>query len=315
MKRIFIFTLLSVLVVPAFAEDSAIKDESVLKEESIQDAASVKSDKSKDLEIKETNKSEFSNPDVRFPHGLQIGVGLSVTSGLNGFVGYANKNFDSFWLKRFGIRADFATTSPLKSLINSGIDAVMGDEGIDIGDGIIIKDGDIKNQHFAALIDFYPFGNTWFLGGIRLTGGYYWGDLELTAKLTGHVEELPDSEFAFELNGADYRYVGNQLYGTAKADWNYRGPYLGAGFDWGLFAGFKIYMDAGVVFTNKTAQLGLDLPTDNLQKWNGTSWEKVELDGIAEFEQAKQDALADAQDELNKLKFYPMIKIGFMYRF
>ena len=44
-------------------------------------------------------------------------------------------------------------------------------------------------------------------------------------------------------------------------------------------------------------------------------WEKVDSSGITEFEQAKAAALADAQDELDKLKFYPMVKIGFMYRF
>ena len=260
-------------------------------------------------------EQESTNPDIKFPHGLQLGVGVSATSGLNGFVGYANKSFDSFWLKRLGFRLDFATTSLMKSAINSGVDAFMGDEGIDIGDGLTIKDGSIEGHHFAALVDFYPFGDTWFLGGIRISGGYYLGNLDLSANLTGKVNDLPDSEFAFSLEGIDYKYVGNEVHGTANAEWNYRGPYLGAGFDLGLFAGLKIYMDAGVVFTNKTAQLGLDLPTDNLQKWNGSSWEKVDLSEISEFEQAKVAALADAQDELDKLKFYPMVKIGFMYRF
>ena len=69
------------------------------------------------------------------------------------------------------------------------------------------------------------------------------------------------------------------------------------------------------MFTNRTAQLGLDLPTKNLQKWNGSSWESVDLSGMTEFEQAKAAALADAQDELDKLTFYPMVKVGFMYRF
>ncbi len=301
MKKISSFIVLSMLVFPAFAENT-----DVLPAESIDEAI---------VSEPVATESKSVNPDIRFPHGLQLGVGISATSGLNGFVGYANKNFDSFWLKRFGFRADFATTAPLKSMINSGIDAIMGDDGIDIGDGITIKDSSLKNQHFAALIDFYPFGNTWFLGGIRISGGYYFGDLELSANLTGKVEGLPDSEFAFSLNGMDYKYVGNELHGTARADWNYRGPYLGAGFDLGIIAGFKIYMDAGVVFTNKTAQLGLDLPTKNLYKWENGAWEPVDLEGISEFEQAKHDALADAQKELDKLNFYPIIKIGFMYRF
>lgn len=302
MKKTSIFVILAMLVMPAFAEDAE-----TLPAETMDTAV-----ESQPISMEETKPT---NPDIKFPHGLELGVGISATSGLNGFIGYANKNFDSFWLKRLGFRADFGTTAPLKSMINSGIDAVMGDEGIDIGEGISIKDASIESKHFAALIDFYPFGNTWFLGGIRVTGGYYFGNLELSANLTGKVDGLPDSEFAFSLNGTDYKYVGNEVHGTANADWNYRGPYLGAGFDLGIIAGFKIYMDAGVVFTSKTAQLGLDLPTDNLQKWNGMSWEEVDLSGVAEFEQAKRDALADAQSELDKLNFYPMVKIGFMYRF
>lgn len=302
MKKTSIFVILAMLVMPAFAEDAETLP-----------AETIDADVASQPIVMEETKS--TNPDIKFPHGLELGVGISATSGLNGFIGYANKNFDSFWLKRLGFRADFGTTAPLKSMINSGIDAVMGDEGIDIGEGISIKDASIESKHFAALIDFYPFGNTWFLGGIRVTGGYYFGNLELSANLTGKVDGLPDSEFAFSLNGTDYKYVGNEVHGTANADWNYRGPYLGAGFDLGIIAGFKIYMDAGVVFTSKTAQLGLDLPTDKLQKWNGMSWEEVDLSGVAEFEQAKRDALADAQSELDKLNFYPMVKIGFMYRF
>ncbi len=301
MKKISVFALLSALVIPAFAEEASLPEEKTLNVAAIEEATSI--------------EQESTNPDIKFPHGLQLGVGVSATSGLNGFVGYANKSFDSFWLKRLGFRLDFATTSLMKSAINSGVDAFMGDDGIDIGDGLTIKDGSIEGHHFAALVDFYPFGDTWFLGGIRISGGYYLGNLDLSANLTGKVNDLPDSEFAFSLEGIDYKYVGNEVHGTANAEWNYRGPYLGAGFDLGLFAGLKIYMDAGVVFTNKTAQLGLGLPTDNLQKWNGSSWEKVDLSEISEFEQAKVAALADAQDELDKLKFYPMVKIGFMYRF
>ena len=318
MKKISVFATLAVLTMPAFAENTDVSEEKLLPEEVVEETAPKKTTTEKIVnEPSAEPEKKQTNPKVKFPHGLQLGVGVSATSGLNGFVGYANKNFDSFWLKRFGVRFDFSSTSPIKSVINSGIDSIMGDDGVSIGDGLTVKDGSIKAQSFAALIDFYPFGNTWFFGGFRVSGGYYFGDLSMDANLTGNVDGLPDSEFAFELNGIEYKYIGNQIHGTAKADWNYRGPYLGAGFDWGLFAGFKIYLDAGVVFTNKTAQLGLDLPVNNLYKWNNNTgtWENVELTGLAEFEQAKHDALADAQDELDKLKFYPMVKIGFMYRF
>ena len=95
-------------------------------------------------------------------------------------------------------------------------------------------------------------------------------------------------------------------------DWEYRGPYVGTGFDIGLFAGFKIYVDAGVVFTNRAAELSLSVPTDNLKQWNGSNWVAVNL---PELDQVIDDTLADAQSELDDFKFYPMVKMGFMYRF
>lgn len=251
-------------------------------------------------------------------HGVQVGLGASATSGLNGFVGYANKDFDSFWLKRFGFRVDFASTRPVKSAINSAVDSAMGSSGIDIGDNLTINDGEIKAHHVAALVDFYPFGNTWFWGGLRLTGGYYTGKLDVDANLSGKIDGLPSDAFEFKLMKNLYRYTGNSVHGTARADWKYSGPYLGTGFDLGLFAGFKIYMDAGVVFTSKTAQLNLDVPFAGLEYYDtaASTWKPVSSSAEqAEVDRVKAEALADAQSELDDIKFYPMIKLGFMYRF
>lgn len=251
-------------------------------------------------------------------HGVQVGLGASATSGLNGFVGYANKDLDSFWLKRFGFRVDFASTRPVKSAINSAVDSAMGSSGIDIGDNLTINDGEIKAHHVAALVDFYPFGNTWFWGGLRLTGGYYTGKLDVDANLSGKIDGLPSDAFEFKLMENLYRYTGNSVHGTARADWKYSGPYLGTGFDLGLFAGFKIYMDAGVVFTSKTAQLNLDVPFAGLEYYDTatSTWKPVSSSAEqAEVDRVKAEALADAQSELDDIKFYPMIKLGFMYRF
>ena len=238
-------------------------------------------------------------------------MGLSATSGLNGFVGYANKDFDSFWAKHFGVRFDFASTKPVKSLINNGIDSIMGDDGIDVGDNLTITDGRIEAQHYAALVDFYPFGDTWMLGGWRITGGYAFGDMNMMANIAGAFDG-PTGYYEFELGDTKYAYTGNTVHGNAKMDWEYRGPYVGTGFDIGLFAGFKIYVDAGVVFTNRAAELSLDVPTDNLKQWNGSDWAAVNL---PELDQVIDETLADAQSELDDFKFYPMVKMGFMYRF
>lgn len=310
MKKFTLIAILSVLAMPAYATDTVTDDDvTPTTDDVVATAPDTTPDDMADV------APDVTNPDIKFPHGLQIGVGVSATSGLNGFVGYANKNFDSFWWKRFGVRFDFATTAPLKSVISSGIDSIMGD-GIELGDGLSVTDGSIQANHFAALVDFYPFGNTWFLGGLRISGGYYFGNLELSARLAGTIDGAPEDALSFELDGQEYKYSGNQMNAMARADWDYRGPYLGAGFDLGLFAGFKIYFDAGVVFTNRAAQLGLDVPPDNLMvRGDDGQWAPVQGGLVGAFEQAKHNALADAQEELDKLTFYPMVKLGFMYRF
>ena len=187
------------------------------------------------------------------------------------------------------------------------------DDGIDVGDHITIMDGTIESKHFAALVDIYPFGDTWFLGGWRLTGGYVFGNMKVKANLTGKVDELPSDEVQFQLGDTYYRYSGNTLDGTADAKWDFHGPYAGTGFDIGIFRGLKLFLDAGVVFTSKAAELSLNVPTDNLQQSsNGTTWTTV---NVSQLEEVKADALKDAQDELDKYKFFPMVKLGFMYRF
>ncbi len=268
----------------------------------------VKPETKSEPKIAETKKSESKGS---FLDGVQLGVGVSGTGGLNGFVGYANKKADSFWGKRFGVRFDFATTQPIEKELNDAIDSIMGDEGIDVGDNLAISHAKMDAKHYAALVDFYPFGNTWFLGGWRLTGGYAFGNMKLGADIAGTFDGAAD-RYEFELAGNKYAYVGNTAHGTANMDWKYHGPYLGTGFDFGLLAGLKIFVDAGVVFTNRAAELSLDVPTDNLQQFNGTTWDPVD---VPELDTAIQETLSDAQDTLDDFKFYPMVKVGLMYRF
>ena len=148
-------------------------------------------------------------------------------------------------------------------------------------------------------------------GGWRITGGYAFGDMNMMANVAGTIDG-PSGYYEFELGGNKYAYDGNSVSGTAELDWEYRGPFVGTGFDSGLFAGFKIYVDAGVVFTNKSAELSLDIPTDNLKQLNGSNWVAVD---VSELDNVIEETLADAQSELDDLKFYPMVKMGFMYRF
>lgn len=321
MKKLSVLALLSVIASPAFATDDVVP-ENVVESDVVEASAMPRLTDAEKLKLKQEFKDEIKaelkqeykdkqhHDEIAFPNGVQIGAGVSLTSGLNGFVGYANKDFDSFWAKRFGVRFDFATTRPIRSTVNGAIDSLM-DDGIDIGNGLTVDNGKFEAHHYAALVDFYPFGDTWLLGGWRLSGGYFMGELEMSADVAGKTDGV-DGYYEFELSGNKYAYTGNTVHGTSKLDWKYRGPYLGTGFDIGLFSGFKIYVDAGVVFTNRAAQLSLDVPTDNLKQWNGASWDTV---NVPELDTVIQETLSDAQSELDDYEFYPMIKMGFMYRF
>ena len=274
----------------------------------------VAKDEQKVDEIKqESTKQDVPlNPKARFPHGLQLGVGISPTSGLNGFIGYNNKNFNSFWAKRFGVRFDFASYSPIKRKINKEINRIADDKGgIKFDDSLKIDNIAVDAKHYGAMIDFYPFGDTWFLGGLRVSGGYFVGKFDLNADVYGTPS---DGKIEFELNDNKYYYVGDEMRARITADWKYRGPYLGTGFDLGLFLGFKIYFDAGVVFTGNTAKFDLDAPIDALENANHVAIVEDSAE-YAQFIQDKNKEIEDARKEIKDYPYYPLVKLGFMYRF
>ena len=255
-----------------------------------------------------------------FPRGLQFGMGVSATSGFGGFVGYANKNFDNFWLKRFGVRADFATSRPIDASINSAMDSLLS--GANIG-GIYVADPMFSMHHIGATVDFYPFGNTWLLGGLRISGGYKTGRVNAGAGLAGNLDPIGIGAREFELGGTMFKYLGGDVEGRADMRWNWGGPYIGTGFDLGIFRGIKFYTDFGVVFT-RAPQAVIDAPMNNmLQIYNtnpnfgATGWRDVM--NIPEFEQRFNDAKAYAvyelNDFMNDIMFFPMVKFGMMYRF
>jgi hypothetical protein len=309
MKKITTLAILTAAAFPAFAQDVADPAPALTETAEVAELAA---------EYAEPAATDQPKSKTKFPRGMQIGVGASATGGLNGWVGYANKDFESFWWKRLGVRFDFASTAPIKSSIDSAIDSAL-DGGVEFGDGMTLQSGSFQAQHIGAMLDLYPFGNTWFLGGWRLTGGYISGKTKLTATLGGELAGMPGGAFEFELDGINYRYTGNDVTASAIVDWKYSGPYLGTGFDLGLFWGIKIFMDAGVVFTSKTASAGLDIPLTGLEVSHdgGVTWDNSVTDPNLETElnNAKATALADANDILKDIKFYPLVKLGFMYRF
>ncbi|MDR2770016.1 MAG: hypothetical protein LBB08_01040 [Rickettsiales bacterium] len=239
-------------------------------------------------------------------HGLQFGAGIPLVlplAGYTGFIGYAKKDAESFFGKRFGARFDFQIPSALKATgtlvdggaeynVNAGADVLFLHQNFDkittlpksdakfefndINYSLNLEGANgafaLKNQNIGGVIDFYPFGNTWFLGGIRLSGGYYSGkmNMSVTANLPN---DLLDPEFSYSIasgtgggagmNGKVLANIKNGSKISANLDWKYSGPYAGIGFDLGVYGGFKFYFDAGVVFAKppKVSKSNLTLPT------------------------------------------------------
>ena len=240
--------------------------------------------------------------------GLLVGLGASALGGINVSLGYHNPDFESYWARRLGVRIDFATTDPLKSAIDSAIDSYMRD-GRDVGDGVKIDEGSLDAWHGSLVLDYYPFAGAW-----RLSGGYAWGGATLDAAIFGEVEHASAQRFYFYLAGDHYYYNGNNFNGTARIDWNYHGPYFGTGFDFNIGCRFGLTLDFGAVLTNRPAMLTLNIPQEQLYVYNmqTTTWSPV---SIPQLDTDVARATRDANDKLSDLRVYPMVKLGFSYRF
>ena len=241
-------------------------------------------------------------------HGIQFGAGLSATSGMNVIAGYHNPDVKSYWLRHFGARIDVAGTDALKSAIDSAIDSFMGD-GIDVGDGVRIDDGSLDAWHGALLLDYYPLAGAW-----RISGGYAWAGADLTAAIYGTVATAPSNRFYFNLAGDHYYYNGNNFNGSANINWDFHGPYVGTGWDIGLFCGFSLFIDFGVIFASRPARMTLDIPNQQLYIYNTETkvWSPV---SIPQLESDVAAAQRDANRDLSDFRLYPIIKMGVVYRF
>lgn len=239
--------------------------------------------------------------------GFGVDFGVSALSGIELGVGYHNPYLSNIG-SRFGVRANFSATDPLKSAIDSALNRFMRN-GMDVGDGVSVDNGRLDAWHTSLLADFYPMRGAW-----RLTGGYAWGGIRLLNDIYGTVENAPADRFYFNLAGDHYFYNGNRFSGSTTTDWNYRGPYFGTGFDWNLACGFTLFLDFGAVYTNRPARMSLYVPHEQLYIYN------IETDTWAPVTVPKLDAdIAAAKRAANRklsdFRLFPMLKVGFGYRF
>ena len=240
-------------------------------------------------------------------YGVGVAVGVSATSGMELGVGYHNPYLSNIG-SRFGVRANFSATDPLKSAIDSVLNRIMRD-GVDVGAGVSVDDGKIDGWNTALLVDFYPMRGAW-----RLTGGYSWGGMTLDTGVYGTVANAPTDRFYFYLAGDHYFYNGNKFAGTTTIDWNYHGPYFGTGFDWTIACGFTMFLDFGAVLTNRPAHLTISVPQEQLYIYNieNSSWSPV---AIPKLDADIARATHEANRKLSDFRLFPMLKLGFGYRF
>ena len=273
-----------------------------------------------------SREADLSQPvasDSYFMEGVQFGSGIGVLGGVNASVGYRIPRRDrNFWKNRFGFRLDYNTWRPLKK----SIDNYLEDNPIKVDNEPI--EASIKGHNLGAVIDFYPFGNTWGLGNFRLSGGYYTGDFELAGTL--HRRAVLDNPVSFSVGDKIYSLDGGSsadLYLNAKLESDVKGPYAGVGFDMALIFGLKFFFDAGVVFIDKpvisTDVYGNGTVSVMSVDGNGVNYEgtldlsNLDAESRAKLEKLKSDFRAEYEDELDSItkKYFPMVKIGLLYRF
>ena len=70
------------------------------------------------------------------------------------------------------------------------------------------------------------------------------------------------------------------------------------------------------MFSDNHANVNLDVPvTSDLKDITTGTPQAITGEIETKFEEAKAKALAEAQNEMDKVNYYPIVKLGFMYRF
>lgn len=157
--------------------------------------------------------------------------------------------------------------------------------GFNAGD--VHYDGKLKLYHGGLYADFFPLPS---ITGIRFTAGVLIGGDNLSGDATS-------MSGTYTINGVTVPTNGEKIHAEAKFP-TVR-PYVGFGFGHNpLSRGLSMTFDAGVAFGKP--KLTYDVPADI----------------VAAAGQANVDAeQASLQDKVNKVKVYPIVKIGLTYRF
>jgi len=217
--------------------------------------------------------------------GIEAGLGMGVPGGFSFNAGYRFPRSESFWKNRLGFRLSYNTLNPIWGMVENTANKEgqkVIDDDIDIN-GMVIVSGskfkaDLSSGHFGVLVNIHPFGYMFALGGLRLTAGYYFGGLDLSAKISDYTMSF-DQTFKSEakimdsngevIDNIDPVEVDVSIEGDleekdvgslkTKMAFNSNGPYVGFGWDVGIVGGLHLTFDAGVV-SSGAHKISLDIP-------------------------------------------------------
>ncbi|ABI58198.1 hypothetical protein ACN2MM_00320 [Alkalilimnicola ehrlichii MLHE-1] len=157
------------------------------------------------------------------------------------------------------------------------------DYSTDVEEDDIEYDGTLKVRSAGVLADWYPFG-----GRFRLSAGGFYNGNEFRG--SAQEEGLPIGEGVY-----DARL-------DAEVDWRRFAPYLGIGWGNALAGGrLSFSSDIGVLFTG-SPRVRLDGTTNN----------PVLEEQFREDVRREEESL---EDDLEDLKYYPVISVALSYRF
>ena len=151
---------------------------------------------------------------------------------------------------------------------------------------------DLKLFTAGVLLDYYPFDDS----GFRLSGGVYYNGNKVTThtgKITGDVT----------LNGNTYNNSTiDSIDGTLS--FNTINPYIGVGYSNEITDGLSLVYDAGFMYHGKPQF------ASTVHYASGVSTATK-----ANVESDKKKYVDDVNSKISKLQVYPVVMIGFAYRF
>ncbi|MCT4552115.1 MAG: hypothetical protein N4A44_00440 [Alphaproteobacteria bacterium] len=230
--------------------------------------------------IRKNKKRVSGNSDIT----LGIGAG---TTGYTGEIGYRNKYATTMLGRHVGFRFNYNT-----------FDDTIEDFEID---GEEFKEVGIDTKTQGALIDFYLFNEVPILRNIRISGGYYWGDMDGHA--IASVDNLVDP--TINIGGTEYTLdPGAEV--SSVIDYDLTGPYAGIGYQSEILWGLGLTIDAGIIFLDKDAN---DVMLSGTGTANGGSVDlSSEID--AQLAQEEKNIKEDLPED-----FFPVVRVGLSYRF